>query len=105
MRKTKKYSTSDYQHGSPLRYHSSRLVTHRHASSLPRQDRLLLYRALANLLLLPWLRAGDQLWDQRRRHLSVFLDSLTAEFRRLPRTPGLADSAELQNRGMPAGTE
>ncbi|XP_043246951.1 exportin-6-like isoform X1 [Amphibalanus amphitrite] len=81
--------------------HIQRLYGRAGQMQLQKQDRVLLYRALANLLLLPWLRAGDQLWDQRRRHLSVFLDSLTAEFRRLPRTPGLADSAELQNRAKP----
>ncbi|XP_037073807.1 exportin-6-like [Pollicipes pollicipes] len=69
--------------------------------TLGKQDRLLLYRALSSLLLLPWQRAGDQLWEERRRHLAVFLDSLTADFRRLRLTPGLADSRELRDRAKP----
>jgi hypothetical protein len=67
---------------------------------LEQEDHLLMVRALANVLLLPWPGIPDQKWDDRARHLTKFLKDLTEPFRNLPTLPNFASSRELQNQGI-----
>jgi hypothetical protein len=66
---------------------------------LEQEDHLLMVRALANVLLLPWPAIPDQKWDDRARHLTKFLRDLTEPFRNLRNMPDFATSRELQAQG------
>ena len=66
---------------------------------LEQEDHLLMVRALANVLLLPWPGIPDQKWDDRARHLTKFLRDLTEPFRNLRTLPNFASSRELQEQG------
>ena len=66
---------------------------------LKQEDHLLMVRALANVLLLPWPAIPDQKWDDRARHLTKFLRDLTEPFRALRNVPDFATNRELQQQG------
>ena len=63
------------------------------------EDRKLVVRALANVLLLHWPGLSEQRWEERQKHLSKFLRDITAQFRLVRAAEGFQTSREMQVQG------
>ena len=66
---------------------------------LASDDRRLVIRALANVLLLNWPGLSDQRWDERQKHLSKFLRDFGSDFNQIRHMEGFASNPNLQQKG------
>merc|ERR1711899_438521 len=80
-------------------------------SSLPHlvlsesEDHRLMVRALSNVLLLPWPGMPDQRWDERRLHLTKFLNELTGTLRNVRSIPDFATNKNAREQAKPRITQ
>ncbi|XP_074647944.1 exportin-6-like [Tubulanus polymorphus] len=67
-------------------------------SSFSNDIQLLIYKSLANYLILPWpnLLDTEQDWLDRANHHEGFIKQLTQQYRQLKSSPGLPDDKTLQ---------
>ena len=63
------------------------------------EDHRLMVRALSNVLLLPWPGITDQRWDERRLHLTKFLNDLTGTLRSVRTVPDFAANKAAREQG------
>ncbi|KAA0706153.1 Exportin-6 [Triplophysa tibetana] len=65
------------------------MITENHNHRLPQEAHVLVCRALSNMLLLPWpsLPEAEQQWPSRSANHARLINSLTQQYRLLPRPP------------------
>merc|ERR1719322_1471731 len=68
------------------------------------EDHRLMVRALSNVLLLPWPGIPDQRWDERRLHLTKFLNELTGTLRNVRSIPDFASNKNAREQAKPGIT-